>query len=144
MYHVNVTMKDVQQIVKTCERCNSIDPAPIRWEQGTLEFNQTWCRVACDVTHYNAKRYLTLVDCGPSQFAIWRLIKDKSGEEITRIFEESFAERGPPNEILLHNYTSFHSSQLKHSCTKWKVKILFRCAYRPSGNGVVERNHRTM
>jgi hypothetical protein len=136
---VNVTMKDVQQVVKTCERCNSIDPAPIRWEQGTLEVNQTWCRVACDVTHYNAKRYLTLVDC-----AIWRLIKDESGEEITRVFEEIFAERGPPNEILLDKFTSFHSSQLKQACTKWNVKILFRCAYRPSGNGVVERNHRTI
>ena len=28
--------------------------------------------------------------------------------------------------------------------TKWGLKRLFRCAYKPSGNAIVERNHRTV
>ena len=29
-------------------------------------------RVAMDVTHLGGRHYLTLIDCRPSQFAIWR------------------------------------------------------------------------
>ena len=57
---------------------------------------------------------------------------------------EIFRERGPPNELLYDNGKCFRSDKLQHLCSTWNVVVRYRCAYRPSGNGIVERNHRTI
>ena len=44
----------------------------------------------------------------------------------------------------MDNGTSFRSQQVADVCSKWNVRRRFRGAYRPSGNGIVERNHRTI
>ena len=38
-------------VVRSCTRCASIDPAPIRWPRGALDVHQDWLRLAADVTH---------------------------------------------------------------------------------------------
>jgi ribonuclease HI len=140
----NIRKTDVEKVVKKCMKCKSIDPAPLRMEKGTLDVDEVWFRVACDVTHYEGKTYLTLIDCGPSRFAIWKLIIDESAEHVIKNIEEMFRERGPPKELLLDNSKTFHSQHLLVLCKKWKVRMIFRCAYRPQGNGIIERNHRTI
>ncbi|XP_065654532.1 uncharacterized protein LOC136081163 [Hydra vulgaris] len=96
----HVLRKDVEECVRKCCQCNSIDPAPIKWENGVLDVPDTWYRVACDVTHYKGSPYLTMIDCGPSRFAIWRKLPREDTKNVM--------------------------------CN------------RPSGNGIVERNHRTV
>ena len=44
----------------------------------------------------------------------------------------------------MDNSTVFRSGTLKSMFDKWKVKHFFRAAYRPGGNGIVERHHRTI
>ena len=44
----------------------------------------------------------------------------------------------------MDNSTVFRSGTLKSMFDKWKVKRFFRAAYRPGGNGIVERHHRTI
>jgi hypothetical protein len=140
----NVAEEDVKRVVKECRRCLSIDPAPVQWEKGHLDVSSSWVRVACDVTHYDKKRYLTMVDCGPSRLAIWKAIATEGEDEICKEIAEVFRERGPPEELLMDNFTTNRSRQLQALCTKWDVKLTYRCAHRPSGNGIVERNHRTI
>jgi len=41
-------------------------------------------------------------------------------------------------KLLLDNSASFTSSRMKDLCQKWKVKLIFRGAYRLSGTGIVE------
>ena len=53
-------------------------------------------------------------------------------------------ERGPVDEVLMDNSASFHSSLLKEMFDNWKINTYFRVAYRASGNGIIERNHRTV
>ena len=103
-----------------------------------------WVRLAMDVTHYNGSLYLTMVDCGPSRFAIWRKLNAEEAKTVALIFDEVFRERGPVNEILLDNSLCFRSNSIKSVAEKWSIRLNFRCAYRPSGNGIVERNHRTI
>ena len=57
---------------------------------------------------------------------------------------EVFMERGPVFEILMDNALSFHSEAMTNMLKDWDIKPLFRAAYRPSGNGIVERHHRTI
>ena len=42
------------------------------------------------------------------------------------------------SKLLLANSASFTSSRMKDLCQKWKVKLIFRGAYRLSGTGLVE------
>lgn len=55
-----------------------------------------------------------------------------------------FFERGAPIELLADNDTAFRSDEFQRFADKWGVRIRFRCAYAPSGNGIVERSHRTI
>ena len=61
----SVTREAVKAVVRSCHRCQSIDPAPVTHSPGQLSVGSSWKRVAIDVTHYRHKCYLTMVDCGP-------------------------------------------------------------------------------
>ena len=64
-----------KSVVKACETCRSIDPAPVRWKKGGLGVMDNWKRLVMDITHHNGENYLTIIDCGPSRFAIWRPLR---------------------------------------------------------------------
>ena len=142
--HPSVKRDEVEAIVRACPDCASVDPAPTQWDKGELSVTQNWQRLAVDVTHFGQDRYLTIVDCGPSRFAIWRKIASESAAVLAAVLEQVFRERGPPMELLLDNSATFRSTQLDDLCARWSVYRGFRCAYRPAGNGIVERNHRTI
>ena len=55
-----------------------------------------------------------------------------------------FNERGAPAEILADNDTAFRSRDFAVFAAKWGVQLRFRAVHQPSGNGIVERNHRTV
>jgi len=119
-------------------------PSPVRWEGGDLQVEDVWARVSCDVTHVGTKQYLTFVDCGLSRFAIWKEIPNEEKETVLKNLLQVFAERGPPAELLMDNARSFRAQDVMDLCRRWGVKPIFRGAYRPQGNGIVERNHRTI
>ena len=137
-----VTRGEVQEVVSKCQICHSIDPAPVRWKRGHLSVAEVWSRVAMDVTHFRGRHYLTLIDCGPSRFAIWRELSRHSAEDVCRVLESVFTERGGPAELLTDNDTAFRSAACQKLLSRWGVTAIFRCAYAPSGNGIVERSHR--
>ena len=84
------------------------------------------------------------MNCGPGRIAIWRQLKRESADEIASILNEIFLERGPVEELLMDNSTVFRSELLKTALDNWSVRRFFSAAYRPSGNGIVERHHRTI
>ena len=44
----------------------------------------------------------------------------------------------------MDNALSFRSSELQQLFNQWKVRPFYRGAHRPTGNAIVERNHRTI
>ena len=139
-----VTRQSVQRVVKGCERCQRIDPAPAVHEGGEIWVTGNWRRLAVDVTHYQGVAYLSVVDCGSGRIAIWRQLKRELADEIASILNEIFLQRGPVEELMMDNATVFRSELLKRALDNWSVRRFFRAAYRPSGNGIVERHHRTI
>uniref|UniRef100_A0A5S6QMP0 Integrase catalytic domain-containing protein n=1 Tax=Trichuris muris TaxID=70415 RepID=A0A5S6QMP0_TRIMR len=97
-----------------------------------------------DITHCGGHAYLTLVDSGPSRFAIWRPLKHQSNANVVSQLESVFLERGAPEEILTDNDTTFRSRIFEQLAAKWGVKVRFRSAHYPAGNGIAERCHRTV
>ena len=140
----SVSKSDVARVVQTCNTCSSIDPAPVHWKRGHLGVNETWSRVAMDFTHYRGMHYLTLIDCGPTRFSIWRQVRAQDSSTVVGVLEQIFYERGPPIEILTDNDTAFRSDIFRQFLCRWGVRLRFRCAYVPSGNGIAERAHRTI
>ena len=60
------------------------------------------------------------------------------------VLEEVFRERGPVDEILMDNASIFRSAEFRQFLQCWNVRPWYRAAYRASGNGIVERHHRTV
>ena len=68
----DLSRNQVKRVIEGCDVCQRIDPS-MRVENlighGELAVERNWCRVAVDLTHYADNPYLSMVDCGPSQFA---------------------------------------------------------------------------
>ena len=143
----DVTKVQVRKELAKCDACARIDPA-LRVEskvgQGELAVKANWRRLSVDVTHYKGNAYLSVVDCGPARFAIWRKMKDETARSCVTELRSIMLERGPCDEILLDNATAFHSGEMGKFADSWGISLRFRAANAPSGNGIVERNHRTV
>ncbi|XP_076032416.1 uncharacterized protein LOC143020143 [Oratosquilla oratoria] len=120
----NISMEEVRRAVKACIRCQSIDPASSPHSAGELSVRENLRRLAVDVTHHRRGRHLSMVECGPGRFAIWRELKAEIVEEIARVMNEIFLERGSVNEVLLDNSTAFWSEALKDMLDKWNHETL--------------------
>lgn len=75
---------------------------------------------------------------------MWRELHLESENQISKILNEVFCERGSVNQLLMDNEAVFRSEQLRETLNHWDVKRFYRAAYRPIGNGIVEQHHRTM
>ena len=139
-----VTRAEVRDVVKKCDVCRCIDPAPVKWRQGSLGVEETWWRLAIDITHHVGRDYLSIIDCGPSRFCVWRQLRRADSDTVVKELEQVFFERGAPVEVLLDNDTVFRGRQFSAFARRWGVFLRFRAAYAASGNGIVERNHRTV
>ena len=143
----DLTRAQVKSELAGCEACQQFDPA-LRGENlvttGSLAVEDNWSRVAVDVTHCKGQLYLSMVDCGPSRFAIWRKLSSETATHIVAQLRSVVLERGPCAEFLMDNATAFRSATLREFADDWGIALRYRAAYVPSGNGIVERNHRTI
>ena len=111
--NLDVSRESVKKIIKSCLRCQCIDPASVIHTCGELSVNMNWWRLAVDVTHYRQLPYLSVVDCGPGRFAICRELKREDATEVAGILEDILLVRGPVDKILMDNSTVFQSETLK-------------------------------
>ena len=86
----NINREKIRQIVRTCDRWQSIDSAPSVHEAGDIQVSRNWERLAIDVTHYRNEVYLSMVDCGPGRSAIWKQIRRETAKVISTVLEEVF------------------------------------------------------
>ena len=86
-----ISRSEVRSVVEKCDVCCSIDPAPARWDRGSLGVTGSWEMLAIDITHYQGRSYLTIIDCGPSRFSISRALLGGGAFERPpfRFFEDS-------------------------------------------------------
>ena len=89
-----------------------------------------------DITHYGASHFLMLT--------VWKQLARQDSATLIRQLEAVFFKRGPLDELLTDNNPAFCSSEFRAFACEWKINLQFRCAYAPTGNGIVERCHRTV
>ena len=140
----SVTEEDARRAVNTCEWCASVSPHPVHVKEGALAVSEVWERLAADITHLREKKFLTIIDCGPSRYAIWKQVEAEDAVSVAKGLEEAFRTFGPPAEVVVDNGLAFRSVLVRQLCDKWRINIHFRCADKPTGNAIIERNHRTV
>ncbi|XP_047142824.1 uncharacterized protein LOC124817078 [Hydra vulgaris] len=124
----NVSRKEVSAVIANCNQCNSIDPYSVKWKNGQLSVEKNWNRVAIDVTRVGAELYLSMIDCGPSRYTIWRKLVNKAAAEVVGRLEERFSLFGPPVCLLMDN--EFRSNTLTSFAEEWHVNLEYRAAHR--------------
>ena len=139
-----VTRAQVRAVVANCDVCQAIDPAPVTWRHGSLDVRETWWRLAIDITHYQNRSYLTIIDCGPSRFSLWRQLRRPDADCVVEHLEQAFFERGAPVELLSDNDTVIRGRRFEAFAARWGVSLRIRAVHEPGGNGIVERSHRTV
>ena len=125
----SVTREEVEYVVRNCGRCVEVDPHSIVVPHGELSVEKTWWRLALDITRVRGIVYLTMIDCGPGRFAIWKRLKDETACSICKSLSSVIMERGAVQEILIDNSTAFRSMKLKELCEYWRIVVVFRCAH---------------
>ena len=96
--HPDVQRDQVRNVVRHCRECQSIDPAPTRLQKGELGVTDIWDRVSMDICHARNQLYLTLIDCGPTRYAIWRRLRRQDAICVIEQLESVFYERGAPRK----------------------------------------------
>jgi len=104
--------KLVEQVVTFCHKCRRVDPNPVKWNHGSLEVDKVWYCVAVDVAFVAGQPYLTLIDCGPSRFAIWASLANETAQQVIKHLKRVFQERGLPAELLCNNGPCFKSARM--------------------------------
>ncbi len=138
-----ISEESVKNVVKDCEACSRIDPSNINvnYSGGFLQASRV-CEVwYIDLVHVKNHLYLSVVD-SYSRFTMWVALKDERAQTVSASLELLFSISGPPENIHSDNGTIFHSREFRNLFEKWEINQTFSCAYRPQGNGVVERMHR--
>ena len=139
-----ITKDRVATLLSDCDECSRICPAVNpHYRKGFLSANDVWQKVSSDVTHVGRKVYLTLIDMG-TRFCLWRLLVHETAREICVHINQIFSEFGPPKVFFSDNGTVYRSHDVQQLMHRWNVTQEFSCAYRPQGNGISERNHRTI
>ena len=139
-----VTRAEVKEVVRKCVPCGEYDPSPVKMQRGLLKVNKVWDRLACDVTHVGQEKFVTIVDFGPSRFAVWQRVNNEDETEVVACLHKVFEWFSAPKELPMDNGRAFRSKKVEELCNKWAVNRLFRAAYKTRGNGIVKRNHRTV
>ena len=136
---------DVRMVVKRCEVFQLIDLAPVQWKKGQPGASNARQRLGMDFTHYGGTHLLTLINCGPTRFAVWRLIVWQDSSSVICQLSLIFFERRAP-EILADNNPIFCSQQVKQFfLQEWGgVWLWLQCAYIPMGNDIAERIHHSI
>ena len=87
---VSVTHAEVEAVVCTCPNCASVDPAPTQWDRGELSVAENLWWIMVDIMHFGKDHFLTMVDCGPSCFAIWQKLTSENALVVEAVFEQVF------------------------------------------------------
>ena len=130
-----------REVIRNCDKCQSIDPGPMHWKMGRLDVRKNWSWVGMDVTHFWGGHDLMQIDFTSSWFAIWKPLLRQDSVNIIRQLETIFYEGGPPVERATAKYFVERYSQ---NSLMLHIRMRFRCTYVPSGNGIVERFHCTI
>ena len=144
--------KEVQRFCRRCPQCCQYrrGKPPQQGPLQPLPSGEPWERLSIDITgpHPKSRRghvyILTIMD-NFTKFVEAVPLANQEATSVARALVETVIVRyGAPLQILTDQGTNFESHLFKELCRLLGIDKVRTSAYHPSGNGLIERFHRTM
>lgn len=91
-----------------------------------------------DITHYDGRHFLTVINNGPSQFMIWQPIQCQNSVWFVS-WKLFFVSGAHQIKFLTDNDASFTCWSFRNILKDWGVWLWLQCAYASARNGIVQR-----
>ena len=135
--------KDIQNYIKTCEKCQQYNPQHLTQNQKHIVSNNIGEILQVDVLHMESdksqKKYILTTIDHFSNYLIVHALKENNAKEICEALEYQFLTSGSAKMVHTDNSTEFMNQEFKKFQEKWKFEHKLSTAYRPQGHGKVER-----
>ncbi|KAI0988562.1 hypothetical protein GJ496_009544 [Pomphorhynchus laevis] len=122
---------------------DSVEKTSITWYEIVSSVNRLF-QLQYTKGELGGQDYLSIIDAGSSRFNIWKELKRMTAPEIISKLLEVFWDRGFPGKIIADNATVFGAKEFREFANQNVIKVIYRCAYKPNTNGIIERCHRTI
>jgi hypothetical protein len=152
-YHWPSLKKDVKNYVKKCLIC-SLHKPPHQYLNPPLNPikppSEPWHTVAVDIKgplpiSANGNRYIVSYICYLTKYVESIPTPDITTETIAHTFMHNIVLRhGPPVRLLSDRGRNLTAELLQRICQLCNTKKIFTSPYRPQGDGLIERYHRTL
>ena len=132
--------KDIEQLVKQCEICQTHRPSPPQsvihpWECPSAP----WIRVHVDhAGPFLGKNFLLLVDAY-SRWIEVHIVDSTSAESTIKTLRQIFSIHGLPQQLVSDNGPAFISQDFKQFMNKNGIRHSLTSPYHPRSNGLAER-----
>ena len=140
-----------EQIIRECQGCQlGTDYKPRKKAVGHINSAGPWELLSIDIvgplprSKQGQRFVLTVVDCY-SRFTILIPLKDHSATTVSQaLYERVIGYHGAPRGILTDRGGEFRSRVWKELLALMDIQPHMTSPYYPQGNGIAERNHRTV
>ncbi len=152
MYHqvkirnLPYSLKDVNEICKSCSTCCELKPQFFKPNQGTLiKATQPFERISVDFkgplprSKDSPNRFILTIIDEFSRFPFAIPCNDTSSSTVIKIYNDLFATFGVPGKIHSDKGSAFISKQMKDYLLKMGINSSNTTPYHPMGNGQCER-----
>jgi hypothetical protein len=143
-------MKDIQEYVRSCDKCQRRGKPQGRNELRNIGVKEPFYKIGIDIvgplkiTERKNKYIVVAAD----YFTKWpeaKALEKADGKEVGRfIFEDIVCRHGCPKEILSDRGTHFNNELVKELLKNLGIKHKFSTPYHPKTNGLVERFNKTL
>lgn len=131
--------KDIENLVKECDICNSMKPHQQREPLKSYPIpNRPWSIVASDLFEWNGLTYLILVYSYSGWFEL-NSLHNTASKTVIRKLKGHFARFGVPDTLISDNGPQYSSQEFKDFAAKWEFNHTMSSPHFPSSNGLAER-----
>lgn len=129
---------EIESEVRECSRCNKYAKSVTKEPLIPHEIPKfPFVEVACDICEYESKNFLVMMDYY-SKWVEFKAMKNKSSQEVIRIWSEVFSGLGIPKLVIADN-VPFGSRECREFAERWDFEIVTSSPRYPKSNGQAER-----
>ena len=136
--------KDIEYIVKSCNRCEEHRRDRIEPMLGTEFPERPWSRVGADFFQLENSLYLLAVDYYSRDIEICLVTRTVDTIETITKFKKIFSRHGVCDVLVTDNAPVFSSKEFAQFCKSWKFDHITSSPHYPQSNGEAERAVQTV
>ena len=136
-----MSTRDIERMIRNCATCFEFAPAKPKIKKKDMLHHEIphtpWTKLATDIFYFQGINYLIIVDY-TSKFPVVKQLRKIDQRAVITAFEEVFAERGYPDELVSDNGPCYRGEQFREFLKTKGIKHITSSPYYPQSNGLAE------